>query len=294
MIAKLTRTLIEYTLHPALILGAVYLWSELGGTQSATLIALMAALAVIRVCETFYPAHADWKQTSVEVATILGITLVGLILVGVVGELYAVTLAIPLAAIREAVGINVWPNTWPMLVQILLLYFTSEFIFYWIHRGIHNSTLLWRLSGHGFHHSFQNLHAINFLTSHPFEIFFLSVPTLLLSYLVGAPSEAILGGALLLTVNACFAHANVRIESDWLGLFFTNSVQHSRHHSTVFAESNTNFSCNAIIWDRLFGTYSKGAVVQTGIGPTEPGLLAKLLLPVREPDDIQTAPRRST
>lgn len=291
---KLAGTLVEYTLHPGLILGAVLLWYQLGSTSSATLIALMAALAVIRVCETFYPAHADWQQTSAEVATILGITLVGIVLLGVVDELYAATLAIPLAAIRQAAGLTIWPDAWPMLAQILLLYFASEFIFYWIHRGIHNSTVLWRLSGHGFHHSFQNLHAINFLTAHPFEIFFLSVPTLLLSYLVGAPSEAILGAALLLTVNACFAHANVRIKSDWLGLFFTNSVQHSRHHSTVFAESNTNFSCNAIIWDRLFGTFSRGAVEQTGIGPTEPGLLAKLLLPVREPDDIQTAPRQAT
>lgn len=291
---KLAGTLVEYTLHPGLILGAVLLWYQLGSTSSATLIALMAALAVIRVCETFYPAHADWQQTSAEVATILGITLVGIVLLGVVDELYAATLAIPLAAIRQAAGLTIWPDAWPMLAQILLLYFASEFIFYWIHRGIHNSTVLWRLSGHGFHHSFQNLHAINFLTAHPFEIFFLSVPTLLLSYLVGAPSEAILGAALLLTVNACFAHANVRIKSDWLGLFFTNSVQHSRHHSTVFAESNTNFSCNAIIWDRLFGTFSRGAVEQTGIGPTEPDLLAKLLLPVREPDDIQTAPRQAT
>lgn len=291
---KLAGTLVEYTLHPGLILGAVLLWYQLGSTGSATLIALMAALAVIRVCETFYPAHADWQQTSAEVATILAVTLVGLILLGVVDELYAATLAIPLATIRQAAGITIWPDAWPMLAQILLLYFASEFIFYWIHRGIHNSTVLWRLSGHGFHHSFKNLHAINFLTAHPFEIFFLSVPTLLLSYLVGAPSEAILGAALLLTVNACFAHANVRIKSDWLGLFFTNSVQHSRHHSTVFAESNTNFSCNAIIWDRLFGTFSRGAVEQTGIGPTEPGLLAKLLLPVREPDDIQTAPRQAT
>lgn len=291
---KLAGTLVEYTLHPGLILGAVLLWYQLGSTGSATLIALMAALAVIRVCETFYPAHADWQQTSAEVATILAVTLVGLILLGVVDELYAATLAIPLSAIRQAAGITIWPDAWPMLAQILLLYFASEFIFYWIHRGIHNSTVLWRLSGHGFHHSFKNLHAINFLTAHPFEIFFLSVPTLLLSYLVGAPSEAILGAALLLTVNACFAHANVRIKSDWLGLFFTNSVQHSRHHSTVFAESNTNFSCNAIIWDRLFGTFSRGAVEQTGIGPTEPDLLAKLLLPVREPDDIQTAPRQAT
>lgn len=291
---KLAGTLVEYTLHPGLILGAVLLWYQLGSTGSATLIALMAALAVIRVCETFYPAHADWQQTSAEVATILAVTLVGLILLGVVDELYAATLAIPLATIREAAGITIWPDAWPMLAQILLLYFASEFIFYWIHRGIHNSTVLWRLSGHGFHHSFKNLHAINFLTAHPFKIFFLSVPTLLLSYLVGAPSESILGAALLLTVNACFAHANVRIKSDWLGLFFTNSVQHSRHHSTVFAESNTNFSCNAIIWDRLFGTFSKGAVEQTGIGPTEPDLLAKLLLPVREPDDIQTAPRQAT
>lgn len=185
MVAKLVRGMVEHALHPALILGAVYLWYELGGTDVATLIALVAALAVLRLCENMYPAHANWKQTSVEVLTIIGITIVGVILLAVVRDLYDNTLANPLTALRGAIGLNVWPDQWPMLAQVLLLYFSSEFIFYWIHRGIHNSPILWRLSGHGFHHSFKNLHAINFLTSHPLEIFFLVIPTVLLSFLVG-------------------------------------------------------------------------------------------------------------
>jgi hypothetical protein len=60
-----------------------------------------------------------------------------------------------------------------------------------------------------------------------------------------------------------------------------------------FEEGNTNYSCNAIIFDRIFGTYSEGPIDKTGIGPSEPNLMEKLMLPFREPADITTAPRSS-
>ena len=55
-------------------------------------------------------------------------------------------------------------------------------------------------------------------------------------------------------------------------------------------QSNTNYSCNAILWDRLFGTYCDEPVEQTGIGPIEPTLVEELLLPIKEPDYTTTAP----
>ncbi len=75
-------------------------------------------------------------------------------------------------------------------------------------------------------------------------------------------------------------------------LLFTSSDQHRRHHSAIFAESNTNYACNAIVWDRLFGTFSRGPVAQTGIGPSQPGLWQLFLLPLREPADADTVASR--
>ena len=97
---------------------------------------------------------------------------------------------------------------------------------------------------------------------------------------------------MLAVVNTSIAHANLDIDTPLLRWVFTTSNQHRRHHSALFEASNSNYACNAILWDRLFGTYSEGEVAQTGIGPREPTLLQKLLLPWREPEDVDTAASR--
>ncbi len=56
------------------------------------------------------------------------------------------------------------------------------------------------------------------------------------------------------------------------------------------AESNTNYGCSAIVWDRLFGTFADSRTAEAGIGPTEPTLWQKFLMPVREPLDSKIAP----
>lgn len=290
-LVRYLKLAIEYTLHPLLLLGSVFIWYRTEDNGFALLIALLGSHIVLRICENVSPRHPRWKQSPKEIVTIVGITLVALILAPLINLIFENTLSTFLVNLRESLGVDLWPKHWPHLAQLFLMYFLSEFIFYWIHRGIHNSTVLWKLSGHGFHHSFKNLHAINFVTTHPFELFFLAIPSLLLGSLVGAPSEVITGGIIVLLVNASFAHSNVKTSSQWMGLIFTNNAQHVRHHSAVLEESNTNYSCNAIVLDRLFGTYSEGPIDHTGIGPSEPSLLEKLLLPIREPHDIKTAPR---
>ena len=58
----------------------------------------------------------------------------------------------------------------------------------------------------------------------------------------------------------------------------------------VLSESNTNFGCSAILWDRVFRTYADADTQETGTGPTEPGLWEKALMPIREPAVTAIAP----
>lgn len=285
------RKLVEHLLHPFLLAGTLAIWLAIDNIGTATLVAMLGAQVVLRVCEHLYPAHPHWQQSGSELWTIVAIGIMALVLYGVVSGLYNLWFSAPLSAVRQNVGLYWWPASWPLLAQVLLAFFLRDFIYYWIHRGIHRWAWLWRLSGHGFHHAFGNLHAINFQTTHPLENMLLVVPPVLLALLFGVPESVTLGSSMLILVTASFAHANFHSRAHWLGWIITNSNQHNRHHSNVFEESNTNFACNAIIWDRLFGTYSEGAVQETGIGPTEPSTLSKFLLPFKEPDNIQTAPR---
>ena len=82
----------------------------------------------------------------------------------------------------------------------------------------------------------------------------------------------------------------LRLNSNVIGWLFTTNAWHIRHHSADLAESNTNYGCAAIVWDRVFGTFGDSAVVEAGVGPREPTTLEKLLMPLREPEGSVIAP----
>lgn len=279
--------------HPLLLAGALGLWWALGATDETTLVVLVAVLAASMTLERVVPAMPAWRLGLGAHLRLGGVYLLGLLLSGLMIAGYESLLPQALADVRTRIGAVLWPAGWPILVQALLLFFASDLIYYWAHRAIHRWAPLWRMTGHGFHHGFQNLHAINTGTNHPFELVLLTLPMVLLAALTGAPGAATGAAGILLLANATLAHANVRMDTPVFNLFVTSSDQHRRHHSVVFEESNTNYACNAILWDRLFGTFSRGPVRQTGIGPSQPGLWRMFLLPFREPQDVDTVSTRA-
>lgn len=280
-----------YFIQPALLLSGLVIWYLLGYTAYTAIAALVFTQVVLRVFEYTLPAKPEWKQSWLEIMSLLFISCVGFALFYVVEYIYQGILVEHLISLKLALAINFWPSSWPLIVQIALFYFLNEFILYWLHRGFHSFKWFWRLSGHGFHHAFKNLHALNFLSSHPIEIFFLAIPALLCHYLLGVPPEVLYGGGILLLVNSSIVHANIKTNSLLIGWFITTSEQHRLHHSIIYKDSNTNFSCNAILWDRVFATYKNGEVPETGICKRDLSLKEKLLLPLKEPRDIQTSPR---
>ncbi len=279
--------------HPLILGGALGLWWALGADDDAMLVTLVSILLVSMLLERLVPAVPAWRLGFVARLRLAGLYLLTLMVSGIVIAGYGSVLPETLAGFRAGIGMAVWPAGWPILAQALLLYAASDFIYYWIHRAIHRWPVLWRVSGHGFHHGFQNLHAFNAGANHPFELVAIALPLALLAALFGAPEEAVGAAGVLLLSNTTLAHANVRMHTPVFSFFFTASDHHRRHHSMVFEESNTNYACNAILWDRLFGTYSRGPVRQTGIGPTQPGLWRMFLLPFREPVDADTVATRA-
>lgn len=287
------RSLVERAGHPLFLLGALALWWAMGLNEVAALAAAAIILLLMEWLERAIPAKPSWRL-SVRARFALVGWYVGLLLVaGLVLASYEVLVTPILVGAREGLGFGIWPQGWPLLLQVLMLYFAADFIYYWIHRAIHRFGWFWRLSGHGVHHAFHNLHALNVSATHPLETLFLTLPMVLLAGLFGAPSEAVAGAVVMLVVNGTLAHSNLQMRTPVLDWFFTSSSQHRRHHSQVFEHSNSNYACNAIIWDRLFGTYSDGDVEQTGIGPRQPSVREMLRMPWREPGDVDTAASRA-
>lgn len=274
--------------HPLLLAGALGLWWALGRNEDATLATLVSMLL-----ERLVPAEPTWHLGLGATLRLAGVYLLGLMVSGGLIAAYESLLPAALAGARARMGLAIWRADWPLLAQALLLFFASDLLYYWVHRGIHRWPLLWRMSGHGFHHGFQNLHAINVGANHPFELVLIALPLVLVAAAFGAPAAAVDTAGVLLMTNAMLAHANVRMETPVFSALFTCSDQHRRHHSAVFEDSNTNYACNAILWDRMFGTYSRGPVRQTGIGPTQPGLWRMFMLPFGEPQGVDTVASRA-
>ncbi|MEH6419931.1 sterol desaturase family protein [Pseudomonas sp. CGJS7] len=284
---------VERWAHPLILAGALALWWLLGRGELAFWTSMAAVLLLLQVLERWVPAMPDWRIGAAATARLIGVYLIGLWVSGLIVDGYRELLPPALHVVRDRIGAALWPQSWPWLAQALLLFFAADLIYYWIHRAIHRSAWLWRITGHGFHHGFHNLQSLNVGSNHPFELVFVALPLALLAGLTDAPAEAVRMAGVLLLTNTTLAHANLRMDTPVLRFFLTDSGAHRRHHSAVFEDSNTNYACNAIVWDRLFGTYSRGPVAQTGIGPRQPPIWRLYLLPFREPPDVDTVATRS-
>lgn len=266
--------------QPLLLAGALGLWLALGASAKAVPISILAILVSLFALELRNPRRRDWRQSWRERTALFAawIALAGLL--GSITVVYEVWLE---AVIPERPDRLQWPGELPWWIQALLLFFLADGVYYWIHRAIHRWGWLWRASGHGVHHAFHNLHAVNAGVTHPFEILLIALPLALLGALLAVPPEATAAGTVMLGANAQIVHANLELGCPGLRWLVTTGADHRLHHSIRREHADRNFACNAIVWDRLFGTHAHGEVARTGSGPRQPDALELATLPFRKP-----------
>ena len=287
--ASMLTRVVFWALQPALLLGVLATWIADPENPALFGLTFLGVHLLLGALEYRIPARPHWRHPATEKLVVLGIAVVSFMVGGAASGLYETYLTAPLDAIRATLHLDLWPHHWPLVPQALLVFFLSEFIWYWIHRAEHRWTPVWRLSGHGAHHAFKKLNAINAGANHPIELFLIVLPAIFVDLLFGVGAAAY-GAVLLTLVQTAVVHSNLRLNSSVIGWAFTTNAWHIRHHSADLAESNTNYGCAAIVWDRVFGTFGDSAVVEAGVGPREPTTLEKLLMPLREPEGSVIAP----
>jgi sterol desaturase/sphingolipid hydroxylase (fatty acid hydroxylase superfamily) len=126
----------------------------------------------------------------------------------------------------------------------------TDFIFYGLHRFVHNTPWLWRWT-HQMHHSAERVDILGGAYFHPFDYLFMSIPTAIVAVVSGiSPDAAALAGYIGF-VAAFIPHLNVRTPQ-WLGWIVQRPEAHSVHHARgVHAYNYGNFP----FWDMIFGTY---------------------------------------
>ena len=131
--------------------------------------------------------------------------------------------------------------------------------------------LMWRK--HATHHHITKMSAARADRTHPTEFLLLTIGGVITLAFFQASSEVITVYFSMTAMNAYFCHANLPVRSGIYGWLFTTAEYHHLHHSIDRRESETNFGCTIILWDRVFGTFngsSKVARVGNGTGESLP------------------------
>ncbi|CUI09525.1 sterol desaturase family protein [Massilia antarctica] len=212
---------------------------------------LFVALPVVLVCALIEAwvlsrrARFDWKAMGVSMADLIGRTVVSILL--------------PLSIVGPAIDV-IWRHrlatahldSWQ---GVLILFFGQEFCYYCYHRAAHRVRWFW--CHHSVHHSPNELNL-----SAAFRVGLLGkligntlffIPLIWIGF-----SPRIVAATLALNLLYQFwIHATWIPRLGWLEYVFNTPSAHRVHHAANLEYLDANYGGVLIVFDRLFGTYSK-------------------------------------
>jgi sterol desaturase/sphingolipid hydroxylase (fatty acid hydroxylase superfamily) len=180
------------------------------------------------------------------------------------------------APLRMAVGAS--PG-WVQIVAGLAITMVGG---YAGHRAAHEVPLLWRF--HRVHHSVREMDWLAANHLHPLDETFVRSAAVLPLYALGFGRLSLGAFIVLITLQAIFIHANVRMTFGPLRWVIATPQFHHWHHAREPQAYNTNYAGEFPVLDALFGTlYLPGDrwPAQYGVDGTEPaGYLRQLAWPL--------------
>ncbi len=249
--------------QPILVVGTLFLVATMITEQwmnhelfGAIMIVLPIPLLI--VAERIWTKREDWLLEPKEMAEDAGwLAVAGLVFVPLYTDYYETPISEGFRAVRDLSPLSVSLEATTVLGLVgsaLLVLSISSFIYYWLHRVQHESLFWWRI--HATHHHITKMGCMRGDRTHPFEWLALFLGAPVAFALLGASDHTIAVAGAFSIWNGILNHSNLPLKSlpvyDW---FFATAQQHHIHHAHAFKHSNTNYGCNIILWDRLFGTY---------------------------------------
>lgn len=265
--------------QPVLVLGSMFLVAsmvtgEWMDHKLYALIMVMLPIPLLIYAERIWTKRKDWILKPKELAEdFFWLGFAAFLWIPLIGNYYETPVSEGFKAIRDrsTMDISVAPETvWGLVGAAILLRIGSSFIYYWFHRVQHESLFLWRM--HATHHHITKMSCLRGDRTHPLEYLALAVSTPMILAFAGASDSVIAVSAAFGMWNGKLNHSNLPLRSmpvyDWL---FATAQQHHAHHALARSQSDSNYGCNIILWDRLFGTYCGDTEVgQIGAGKAVP------------------------
>lgn len=245
----MTQRVIRVAAYPLIFGGSTFavMWIL---SQSAPVVPLglllvaVLGMASVAMLEQIAPYQREWLNDHGDLRADIAHALVGFGLLALVAiTLHAVRIDLP----------SIWPNDWPIWLQVFFAGAVMDLGLYIMHRSSHRSAWLWRL--HAIHHSSERLYWLNGERRHPLSAVVLASPGLLVVVLMGAPPVIVSAWLALLTVHLAFQHANLDYTLGPLRHCFGVAEVHRWHHKREYEDAQVNFGEFWMLWDHLFGTY---------------------------------------
>lgn len=148
-----------------------------------------------------------------------------------------------------------------LAAAVWLAMVVGDFFFYWFHRALHHSRILWQ--HHKLHHMDEQVEAITLNRQNWIEVFIAALlifaPVALL-FKLDKPDPAQLGllAGTFATVLGTFlgiGHMNVRFQAGKASVLYCSPQVHRIHHSRLPQHQDKNFAFALPLWDVVFGTY---------------------------------------
>jgi sterol desaturase/sphingolipid hydroxylase (fatty acid hydroxylase superfamily) len=235
-----------------------------------TTLMILLPIPLLIVAERVWTKREDWLLTPKEFAEdAFWLGFAALLWIPLYDDFYSTPLSEAFAWLRDRspFDLTLAPTTvGGLLGAVLLVKLVESFIYYWCHRIQHESLFFWRM--HATHHHITKMGCLRGDRTHPLEYLTLALGTPIALALFGASEDVIAVTAAFHFWNGNLNHANLPLRSlpgyDWI---FATAPQHHAHHALELRQSNSNYGCNIILWDRLFGTYCGDEIVgQIGAG----------------------------
>ena len=145
----------------------------------------------------------------------------------------------------------------PIWLEITLAIIILDMMIYWQHVASHHIPFLWAL--HKVHHADRDIDVTTGSRFHPIEIGLSMLYKMALVVILGAPVLAVIIFEIILNGCAMFNHSNVKLPIGFdrvLRRFIVTPDMHRVHHSTIVAETNSNYGFSLSLWDRIFSSYT--------------------------------------
>lgn len=283
--------------QPVFVFGCALLVASAFTTQwmdPQVLVAIMIWIPIplLLIAERFAPRRQDWllnwRDVAEDVFWVFGTYLIW---VPIYDEYYDTPISNAFASLRDA---SAFPyrleadTITGLLVAAMVGIVAIEFIGYWAHRVQHRFMFLWRI--HATHHHITKMSAARADRTHPLEFLGLNLGSAVALAYLGASAEVVAVVLVFRLATAHVNHCNLPLTSGVFGWLFNTAEWHQLHHSCDYDESNTNYGCTMIVWDRIFGTFSgKSSIERVGNGTGEQlSLLTQLTIPFRSNEVLRS------